>query len=41
VSTPEQVRDKVKEVEGQKRKSVLLLVQRGADSRFVALPLKS
>ena len=41
VSTPEQVRDKVKEAQNQKRKSVLLLVQRGADSRFVALPLKS
>ncbi|WP_119420129.1 DegQ family serine endoprotease [Desertibaculum subflavum] len=41
VTTPEQVRDKVKEAQAQKRKSVLLLVQRGADSRFVALPFKS
>lgn len=41
VETPEQVVAKVKEVTDQKRKSVLLLVQRGSDVRFVALPLKS
>ncbi|MCW5730278.1 MAG: DegQ family serine endoprotease [Alphaproteobacteria bacterium] len=41
VETPEQVVAKVKEVADQKRRSVLLLVQRGNDVRFVALPLKS
>lgn len=40
VDTPEQVVAKVKETMDQKRKSVLLLVQRGGDVRFVALPLK-
>jgi len=41
VDSPEQVQAKVKEAIDQKKKSVLLLVQRGGDVRFVALPLKS
>jgi serine protease Do len=41
VRNPDDVNSKVQEAQGTKRKSVLLLVQRGADLRFVAVLPKS
>ena len=40
VTSPDQVIDKVREVQDSKRKSVLILLQRAEDLRFVALRLK-
>jgi serine protease Do len=40
VKTPDEVINRVKEVNDSKRKSVLLLVQRAGDLRFIAVPIK-
>ncbi len=40
VETPEDVREKVKQAQAEKKRSVLLRIQRGADTRFVPLALK-
>ena len=39
VNTPSELANKVRAAEGSGRKSVLLLVQRGGDLRFVAVRL--
>jgi serine protease Do len=41
VKTPDQVLARVKEAREGKRRSVLLLIQRSGDLRFVAIPLKT
>ncbi len=40
VKTPDEVIGRVKEVNDSKRRSVLLLVQRAGDLRFIAVPIK-
>ncbi len=40
VATPEDVRERVKQAQAEKKRSVLLRIQRGADTRFVPLALK-
>lgn len=40
VASPEDVREKVKQAQAEKKRSVLLRIQRGGDTRFVPLALK-
>ena len=41
VASPDQAADKIEQAKKQKRKSVLLLVERAGDLRFVAVPISS
>ncbi|MGQ3075234.1 MAG: PDZ domain-containing protein, partial [Ferrovibrionaceae bacterium] len=40
VKTPDDVIGRAKEAQGQKRRSVLVLLQRGADRRYLTIPFK-
>jgi len=40
ISQPQQVQDKVKEQRTAGRKSVLIMVERGGEQRFVGLPVE-